>query len=143
MKKLPLILCAAVGIAFMALPPSANAQCTYTMNDVGRFHGYLSGPCNGAALGYAGAYRPHYNTAAGFNSTANAPKPAPQVNNHHIGCDSVCQQKCQATWQGHFRSVGACYAKWATITNAGRDVAVACTTSTRAQCDALIARARR
>jgi hypothetical protein len=26
---------------------SANAQCTYRMNDVGRPHGYLSGPCNG------------------------------------------------------------------------------------------------
>jgi hypothetical protein len=29
------------------------------MNDVGRPHGYLSGPCNGAALGYAGAYPSH------------------------------------------------------------------------------------
>jgi hypothetical protein len=28
---------------------SANAQCTYRMNDVGRPHGYVSGPCNGAA----------------------------------------------------------------------------------------------
>ena len=70
MKKL-LTVGAAVAMAFMALPPSANAQCTYTMNDVGRSHGYLSGPCNGAALGYAGAYRPHYNTAAGFNPTEN------------------------------------------------------------------------
>jgi hypothetical protein len=35
---------------------SANAQCTYRMNDVGRPHGYLSGPCNGAAQNYSGAY---------------------------------------------------------------------------------------
>ena len=38
---------------------SANAQCTYRMNDVGRPHGYLSGPCNGAAQNYAGAYPSH------------------------------------------------------------------------------------
>jgi hypothetical protein len=35
---------------------SANAQCIYRMNDVGRPHGYLSGPCNGAAQNYSGAY---------------------------------------------------------------------------------------
>jgi hypothetical protein len=35
---------------------SANAQCIYRMNDVGRGHGYLSGPCNGAAQNYSGAY---------------------------------------------------------------------------------------
>ena len=37
-------------------PQSASAQCTYRMNDVGRPHGYLSGPCNGAASNLAGAY---------------------------------------------------------------------------------------
>jgi hypothetical protein len=41
---------------------SANAQCTYRMNDVGRPHGYLSGPCNGAAQNYSGAY-PNKRTA--------------------------------------------------------------------------------
>jgi hypothetical protein len=46
----------AVPLAFMALQP-ANAQCTYRINDVGRPHGYLSGPCNGAAVGLAGAYQ--------------------------------------------------------------------------------------
>ena len=35
------------------------------MNDVGRPHGYLSGPCNGAAQNYAGAYRSRERTAAG------------------------------------------------------------------------------
>jgi len=35
---------------------SANAQRAYRMNDVGRPHGYLSGPCNGAAQNYSGAY---------------------------------------------------------------------------------------
>jgi hypothetical protein len=39
-----------------SLSLTANAQCVYRMNDVGRPHGYLSGPCNGAALNYAGAY---------------------------------------------------------------------------------------
>jgi hypothetical protein len=38
---------------------SANAQCTYRMNDVGRPHGYLSGPCNGATQSYSGAYPSH------------------------------------------------------------------------------------
>jgi hypothetical protein len=38
------------------LPQQASAQCTYKMNDVGRPHGYLSGPCNGSTVNYAGAY---------------------------------------------------------------------------------------
>jgi len=38
------------------LAPAAHAQCTYRMGDHGRFHGYLGGPCNGAAQNYAGAY---------------------------------------------------------------------------------------
>jgi hypothetical protein len=45
----------AICVVIMA-PQSASAQCTYRMNDVGRPHGYLSGPCNGAALNFAGAY---------------------------------------------------------------------------------------
>jgi hypothetical protein len=40
----------------------ANAQCTYRMNDVGRPHGYLSGPCNGAAQNYSGAYPSRHTT---------------------------------------------------------------------------------
>jgi hypothetical protein len=47
------------GAAFallIAMPATAQAQCNYRMNDVGRPHGYLSGPCNGAAQGYSGAY---------------------------------------------------------------------------------------
>jgi hypothetical protein len=40
----------------IAMPATAQAQCSYRMNDVGRPHGYLSGPCNGAAQGYSGAY---------------------------------------------------------------------------------------
>jgi hypothetical protein len=35
------------------------------MNDVGRPHGYLSGPCNGAAQNYNGAYRSHAATGVG------------------------------------------------------------------------------
>jgi hypothetical protein len=46
---------AAVALA-IAMPATAQAQCPYRMNDVGRSHGYLSGPCNGAAQGYSGAY---------------------------------------------------------------------------------------
>jgi len=58
MKKLLLTasyLAAAICIVIIA-PQSANAQCNYRMNDIGRPHGYLSGPCNGAAQGYSGAY---------------------------------------------------------------------------------------
>jgi hypothetical protein len=40
----------------------ANAQCTYRMNDKGRFHGYLGGPCNGAAQNYSGAYPSRHTT---------------------------------------------------------------------------------
>jgi hypothetical protein len=43
------------GILACAVVP-ASAQCNYRMNDIGRPHGYLSGPCNGAAQGYSGAY---------------------------------------------------------------------------------------
>jgi hypothetical protein len=48
-----LLLCTAM---ILALTASANAQCTYRMIDVGRPHGYIGGPCNGAAQNYAGAY---------------------------------------------------------------------------------------
>jgi YD repeat-containing protein len=48
-------LAAAICVAAMTTQ-SASAQCNYRMNDVGRSHGYLSGPCNGAAQGYSGAY---------------------------------------------------------------------------------------
>jgi hypothetical protein len=129
MRKLIFASAVLVGIAASIAP--ASAQCTYTMNDVGRFHGYLSGPCNGAALGYAGAYRPHYNTAAGFNPTANTPKPAPQVNGHASGCDALCQSKCERTWQRlGFRNVGACIAKWGKLNSAG--TAASCEAAIRA-----------
>jgi hypothetical protein len=48
---------AALCVVAAMTPQSASAQCTYRMNDVGRSHGYLSGPCNGAAQNYNGAYR--------------------------------------------------------------------------------------
>jgi hypothetical protein len=54
MRKVMFALAIVAG-AFMTAGP-ASAQCRYIMNDVGRFHGYLSGPCNGAAVGYAGAH---------------------------------------------------------------------------------------
>jgi hypothetical protein len=50
------LLGAAVSLV-IAMPATAQAQCNYRMNDVGRPHGYLSGPCNGAAQNYNGAYR--------------------------------------------------------------------------------------
>jgi hypothetical protein len=119
---------AVMAIGFAALAPqSASAQCTYTMNDVGRFYGYLSGPCNGASLGYAGAYPWHPNTPAGLHPTVNAPKATPQVNGHaRGGCDSLCQTKCQATWQaGGLPNVRACYAKWSRL-NANPELARTC-----------------
>jgi len=49
------LLGAAVAL-LIAMPATAQAQCNYRMNDIGRPHGYLSGPCNGAAQSYSGAY---------------------------------------------------------------------------------------
>jgi hypothetical protein len=42
------------------------------MIDVGRPHGYLSGPCNGNTLGYAGAYP---NRTVNSNAVKKAPRP--------------------------------------------------------------------
>ena len=69
-------ICVVIFWVFMALRP-ANAQCTYRMNDVGRPHGYLSGPCNGSALNLAGAY------PSRSNST-------PQTNGNARGCVGNC-----------------------------------------------------
>jgi hypothetical protein len=63
----------AIGVAIMA-PQAASAQCSYRMIDVGRPMGYLGGPCNGAAVGYAGAYRPNPNSAAEAHPTIYAPR---------------------------------------------------------------------
>jgi hypothetical protein len=72
--------------AVMMAPRLASAQCIYRMNDVGRPHGYLSGPCNGSALGYAAAYPSRTVNASGyagaypnrtvnFNAVKKAPRP--------------------------------------------------------------------
>jgi hypothetical protein len=45
-----------IGLALAATVTPASAQCLYRMNDVGRPHGYVSGPCSGAAQNLAGAY---------------------------------------------------------------------------------------
>ena len=63
----------AVCVVVMA-PQSASAQCTYRLIDVGRPMGYLGGPCNGHALGYAGAYPAYPNAAAQANPTVYAPR---------------------------------------------------------------------
>jgi len=39
------------------------------MNDVGRPHGYLGGPCNGAAQNYAGAYPSRQRSSSGLTTT--------------------------------------------------------------------------
>src|SRR5262245_51354236 len=106
------VICIVIFWVFMALRP-ASAQCSYALNDVGRFHGYVSGPCNGAALGYNGAYPSHPNARAGAHPTVVAPKVISQVNGHARGCDALCQSKCQASWRAlGFRSVNACVARW-------------------------------
>jgi hypothetical protein len=110
MSKFLLLTACAFGLLFSSA--LAQAQCTYRMNDKGRSHGYLSGPCNGSALGLAGAYPTHSNSAAQAHPT-NTPKVTSQVNRH---CDWLCQRKCQATWQrGGLPSVEACYAKWSRL----------------------------
>ena len=125
MRKLMFALAIVAG-AFMTAGP-ASAQCNYALNDVGRFHGYVSGPCNGAAVGYSGAYPYHPNARAGAHPTVVAPKVITQTNGHNAGgCDSVCQAKCQATWQrGGLPNVQACYRKWSRL-NANPELARAC-----------------
>ena len=125
MRKVMFALAVLAG-AFMTAGP-ASAQCSYAMNDVGRFHGHLSGPCNGAAVGYSGAYPYHPNARAGAHPTVVAPKVITQTNGHNAGgCDSTCQAKCQATWQrGGLPNVQACYRKWSRL-NANPDLARAC-----------------
>ena len=61
----------ATALLVFSLAPAANAQCTYRMNDVGRFHGYLGGPCNGAAKNYAGAYPSRERSSSGLTTTRN------------------------------------------------------------------------
>src|SRR6516165_10823261 len=128
MRKVMFALAIVTG-AFITAGP-ASAQCRYIMNDIGRFHGYLSGPCNGAAVGYAGAYPSHPNAPAGFHPTVNAPKVISQGNNHGA-CDSLCQTKCQGAWRAlGFRSVNACVARWGRLNAEG--TAAACETAIKA-----------
>jgi hypothetical protein len=89
MSKLLLLTVCAFGLLFSSA--LAQAQCTYRMNDVGRFRGYLSGPCNGHALGYAG----HSQLALIQPRKPTQPRNTPKSNH----CDWLCQRKCQATWQ--------------------------------------------
>jgi hypothetical protein len=133
MRKVMFALAMMAG-AFMTAGP-ASAQCSYALNDVGRFHGYVSGPCNGAALGYNGAYPYHPNARAGAHPTVVAPKVIPQTNGHNVGaCDATCQAKYQATWRaGGFRSVGACYTAWSKLNAMGTEVAQRCEAASRAR----------
>jgi YD repeat-containing protein len=62
MSKFLLLTVCAFGLLFSSA--LAQAQCSYRMNDVGRSHGYLSGPCNGATQNYAGAYRSRATSSA-------------------------------------------------------------------------------
>ena len=129
MRKVMFALAIVAG-AFMTAGP-ASAQCSYAMNDVGRFHGHLSGPCNGAAVGYSGAYPYHPNARAGAHPTVVAPKVVPQVNGHASGCDSLCQSKCHASWRAlGFRSVNACVARWDRLNAEG--TAATCETAIKA-----------
>ena len=123
MRKVMFALAIVAG-AFVTAGP-ASAQCSYAMNDVGRFHGYISGPCNGAALGYNGAYPRHPNAWAGAHPTVVAPKTITQVNGNAGGCDSTCRAKCQATWRREMPNVETCYRKWSKL-NANPELARAC-----------------
>ena len=130
MRKVMFALAIVAG-AFMTAGP-ASAQCSYAMNDVGRFHGHLSGPCNGAAVGYNGAYPYHPNARAGAHPTVSAPKVITQTNGHNVGaCDATCQTKCQGAWRAlGFRSVNACVARWAKLNAEG--TAATCETAIKA-----------
>jgi len=86
MSKFLLLTVCAFGLLFSSA--LAQAQCTYRMNDVGRFHGYLSGPCNGSALGMAGAYPSHSNSAVQAHPTRYTPK-------------ASARQQIAQGWQGN------------------------------------------
>jgi hypothetical protein len=60
-------------------PRSASAQCVYRMIDVGRPHGYLSGPCSGHGLSYARAYP---NRTVNSNAMKKAPRPRAKKEPH-------------------------------------------------------------
>jgi hypothetical protein len=129
MRKVMFALAIVAG-TFVTQP--ASAQCTYRLIDVGRPMGYLGGPCNGAALGYSGAYPSRPNAAAGVHPTVNAPKATPQVNGHTRGCVGNCPAKCQASWQRlGFRSEEACYVKWGKLNRLG--IARQCEAAIRAR----------
>ena len=56
----------------------------------------------------------------------------PKANGHAGGCDSLCQTKCQASWQRlGFRSVEACYVKWGNLNRLG--IARQCEAAIRAR----------
>jgi hypothetical protein len=130
MSKFLLLTVCAFGLLFSSA--LAQAQCTYRMNDKGRPHGYLSGPCNGAAVGYAGAYPHHPNAGTTAHPTVIAPKVVPQANSRSDGCVGQCPAKCQASWQAlGFRSVEACYVKWGKLNRLG--IARQCEAANRAR----------
>src|SRR5262249_61502174 len=98
MRKVMVALAIVAG-AFMTAGP-ASAQCRYIMNDVGRFHGYLSGPCNGAALGYGGGYSHHSHAPPGVFPTLKPPQGDFPGNGHAGGGGSVFRQEAASAVGG-------------------------------------------
>src|SRR5262249_10468665 len=107
MRKVMFALAIVAG-AFMTAGP-ASAQCSYAMNDVGRFHGHLSGPCNGAAVGYSGAYPYHPNARAGAHPTVVAPKVITQTNGHNAGARGATPLRLWVVIAVHAAQDGARY----------------------------------
>jgi hypothetical protein len=104
-------ICVVIFWVFMALRP-ASAQGARPLSNYGRSHGYVSWPvycgiakCNDQRQRYLDTMNKPNNSQPTQNRSSKA--------NH---CDSLCQAKCQATWQrGGLPSVEACYAKWSRL----------------------------
>ena len=121
-------ICIVIFWVFMALRPAqAGPEC---VGDVGRCHGYMPAGYIGAHPSNRGVNSCTWSASqycANWRASGGQVKGhAGQVNGHAGGCDSICQAKCQATWQrGGLPNVQACYRKWSRL-NANPDLARAC-----------------
>ena len=116
------VICVAIFTLFMARRAPAQAQRQavqsqqlWPIRDFGRNHGYVTSPgmpkCNPTVSEECRRLFPNLGRAKPSNS-----QPTQTRSSKANHCDSVCQAKCQATWQrGGLPSVEACYAKWSRL----------------------------
>jgi hypothetical protein len=111
-----------LAIAALLIAPLTSAAVAMDImpGDKGRWHGYLPSGYIGAhpsnrgvhsCTWSASSYCANWRTA---QANGDSPPQARSPTANH--CDSLCQAKCQATWQrGGLPSVEACYAKWSRL----------------------------